>query len=175
MTGENAFEPEFRAVRAHRFGDDIDTDIIIPARVLSQRTPEVLRAHCMEPLAPDFAERVSPGDVLVAGRNFGCGSSREHAVLALQACELSCVIARSFARIFFRNSINRAFPLFICPDAVDAITDGQEIAIDLERGRVEVDGKVYQARPLPEFLQGIIRAGGLVQYVRRTLAERAAA
>ena len=175
MTGENAFEPEFRKARAHKFGDDIDTDVIIPARVLSQRTPEVLRAHCMEPLAPDFADCVSPGDVLVAGRNFGCGSSREHAVLALQACELSCVVARGFARIFFRNSINRAFPLLICPEAVDAIADGQEIAIDLERGRIEVDGAVYQARPLPEFLQGIIRAGGLVEYVRRTLAERAAA
>lgn len=161
--------------RIFKFGDDIDTDVIIPARVLSQRAPEILRAHCMEPIAPHFGEEVRSGDVLVAGRNFGCGSSREHAVLALEACGLSCVVARSFARIFYRNAINRAFPLLICPEAVDAAEDGGSIAVDVATGIITIGDRRFQAQPLPDFLQGIIRAGGLLSYVRTRLAEDAAA
>lgn len=158
--------------QVHLFGDDIDTDIIVPARYLTTRDPLVLARHCMEPLAPGFADRTAEGDILVAGRNFGCGSSREHAVLALRGAGISCVIARSFARIFFRNAINQGLPLMICPEAVDAAHDGGPIAVDPVAGAITIDGQVYQARPLPDFLLGIVSAGGLLPYVRERLARQ---
>ncbi|MDE2198818.1 MAG: 3-isopropylmalate dehydratase small subunit [Rhodospirillales bacterium] len=157
--------------RARLFGDDIDTDVIIPARFLTTRDPALLAAHCMEPLAPDFAARITPGDVMVAGRNFGCGSSREHAVLALRGAGISCVVARSFARIFFRNAINQGLPLLVCPEAVEATRDGAPILVDAAAGSIAVGGREFRAAPLPEFLQGVVKAGGLVAYVRARLAE----
>jgi 3-isopropylmalate/(R)-2-methylmalate dehydratase small subunit len=157
--------------KIHKFGDDIDTDIIIPARFLMTRDPKELAQHCMEPLSPNFASLVTPGDVMVAGRNFGCGSSREHAVLALRGSGISAVVAKSFARIFFRNAINQALPLMICPEAVEAAEDGGDIAIDPGTGSVIVGGDQFFAQPLPEFLRGIVSHGGLLPYVRQRIAE----
>jgi 3-isopropylmalate/(R)-2-methylmalate dehydratase small subunit len=154
------------------FGDDIDTDVIIPARYLSSRDPIELGRHCMEPLDPEFPKRVRPGDVLVAGRNFGCGSSREHAVLALKGVGVSCVIARGFARIFFRNALNQGLPVLTCPEAVDAAREGAPIKVDLAAGEIELDGKRFRAQPLPDFLRQVVASGGLTPYVRQRLAER---
>jgi len=153
-----------------RFGDDIDTDVIIPAIYLTSHRPEVLARHCMEPLDPGFAGRVRPGDVLVAGRNFGCGSSREHAVLALQAAGISCIVAESFARIFFRNALNNGLPLVACPDAVRDAREGDAIRVDLDGGQVWLGARAYPFPVHPPFLAGMIRQGGLVEYVRRRLA-----
>jgi 3-isopropylmalate/(R)-2-methylmalate dehydratase small subunit len=155
-----------------KFGDDIDTDVIIPARYLATRDPVALGAKCMEPLVPEFAARIGPGDVMVAGRNFGCGSSREHAVIALRGAGISCVVARSFARIFFRNAINQGLPLLICPEAAEAAADGMPIVVDAATGRIELDAGTFQAQPLPVFLQGVVAAGGLIPYVRARVASR---
>lgn len=160
--------------KIHKFGDDIDTDIIIPARHLMTRNPKELARHCMEPLSPDFASLVTPGDVMVAGRNFGCGSSREHAVLALRGSGIAAVVAKSFARIFYRNAINQALPLMICPEAVEAAEDGGAIAIDPASGSVIVGGQQFFAKPLPDFLKGIVAHGGLLPYVRQRIAEQQA-
>ncbi|MDR1156861.1 MAG: 3-isopropylmalate dehydratase small subunit [Oscillospiraceae bacterium] len=152
------------------YGDNVDTDVIIPARYLVHSDPEFLAAHCMEDIDVDFAERVAPGDIVVAGQNFGCGSSREHAPLALRACRVSCVLAKSFARIFYRNAINIGLPILECPEAVDGIAPGDEVTVDITTGRIEnrTTGRVFAARPLPPFVQGIIDAGGLLSWIVRS-------
>jgi 3-isopropylmalate dehydratase small subunit len=151
-----------------KFGNDIDTDVIIPARYLNTSDPQELAKHCMEDADPTFAGRVEKGDIIVAGKNFGCGSSREHAPIAIKACGVSCVIAKSFARIFYRNSINIGFPIFEVPDACDEIQQGDEVRIDVEKGIVEniTSGKTYKANPFPEFMQDIMATGGLIEYVK---------
>lgn len=157
--------------KAHIVGDHIDTDVIIPAGRLNDPRPEVLAKHCMENLEPNWVDRVSPGDVLVAGVNFGCGSSREHAPIAIKACGISAVIARNFARIFFRNSINIGLPIFECPEAVDATDEGDVISFDLSSGTItnETKNQTFQAEPFPEFMLNIVDAGGLVEYTKRKL------
>ena len=154
--------------RAWTYGDDINTDLIIPARYLYTSDPEELALHAMEDLNGRFAGEVASGDVITAGDNFGCGSSREHAPVALRAAGVSCVIARSFARIFYRNAINVALPILECPEAVDGIATGDTVEIDAERGLISniSSGDVYEATPFPGFLQGILSAGGLIPYAR---------
>ena len=157
--------------RAHVYGADVDTDAIIPARYLNVSEPGLLAAHCMEDIDPDFRQRVAMGDVMVATTNFGCGSSREHAPIAIKACGVSCVIAHSFARIFFRNSINIGLPLLECPEAVDACTAGDILEIDLASGCIVNVTKrlTFTAKSYPEFMMGIIESGGLVAHTRRRL------
>jgi len=161
--------------RAFKFGNDIDTDAIIPAVYLVTTDPAELGAHAMEGSAqPDFPERVSQGDIVVAGDNFGCGSSREHAPVALVGAGVFCVIAKSFARIFFRNAINIGLPVLECPEAADAIASGDEVTVDLESGSIcdETTGEQFQAQPIPEFMRAIFDAGGLVPFARRRLEQR---
>ena len=150
----------------HKYGDHIDTDVIIPARHLNNPDPTFLAAHCMEDIDADFPARVKSGDVIVGGLNFGCGSSREHAPLAIKSAGISCVIAESFARIFFRNAINIGLPVLECPAAAKEIAAGDELEIDLDGGVIKnvTSGKSYTAAPFPEFMQKIISAGGLVGY-----------
>ena len=157
--------------RAHVYGDNVDTDAIIPARYLTTSEAAELAAHCMEDIDPGFLKTVQPGDMIVAGENFGCGSSREHAPIAIKAAGVSCVIARSFARIFFRNAINIGLPALVCPEAAAQIKRGEELAVDLAAGRIEnvTQGRTYQAEPFPDFLQRIIAAGGLVPYTQTRL------
>lgn len=154
--------------KAWKFGHDIDTDVIIPARYLNKSTPEHLAAHCMEDGDINFAKEVKPGDILVAGKNFGCGSSREHAPISIKACGVTVVIAESFARIFYRNALNIGQPILECPEAVAGIAAGDEITVDLESGEIKniTQNKTFQARPFPPFMQELIKAGGLAQYVR---------
>ena len=152
-----------------KVGDGIDTDVIIPGRHLTSRDPTFLGSHCMEGIDPTFANRVRKGDVLVAGRNFGCGSSREHAVLALQGCGIACVVAASYARIFFRNAINNALPVLICPEAVAVARDGEPIVVDTSTGFITLDGRTFTSEPLPEFVNAIVSSGGIVPFVRRRL------
>lgn len=160
--------------KAHRFGRDIDTDAIIAARYLNVSDPEELAKHCMEDIDPDFVSRVSKGDVIVAEENFGCGSSREHAPIAIRAAGCDAVIAKSFARIFYRNSINIGFPIIECPEAVDAISDGDVVRVDTDKGIVEdvTTGQTFEAHPFPEFINEIIEAGGLVERTKRVLEEQ---
>ena len=161
--------------KAHKFGDDVNTDAIIPAPYLVTTDPAELGAHAMEGSdQPDFVEQVAEGDVVVAGANFGCGSSREHAPIALLGAGVSCVIAKSFARIFFRNAINIGLPLLECPDAADGITAGDELDIDLSAGTITdaTTGKTYQAQPIPDFMQAIFDAGGLVAFARQRLSDK---
>lgn len=148
----------------HRFGDNIDTDVIIPARYLNTSRAEELAAHCMEDIDSNFSARVKAGDLMVAGRNFGCGSSREHAPIAIQASGIGCVIAHSFARIFYRNAINIGLPILECPEASADVQQGDELTIDFETGliRNRTTGKSYQAEPFPPFIQNIISSGGLL-------------
>lgn len=148
----------------HRFGDNIDTDVIIPARYLNTSRAEELAAHCMEDIDSNFSARVKAGDLMVAGRNFGCGSSREHAPIAIQASGIDCVIAHSFARIFYRNAINIGLPILECPEASADVQQGDELTIDFETGliRNRTTGKSYQAEPFPPFIQNIISSGGLL-------------
>jgi 3-isopropylmalate/(R)-2-methylmalate dehydratase small subunit len=150
-----------------RYGDNVDTDVIIPARYLNTSDPKELAIHCMEDIDPGFAGRVEQGDILAAGRNFGCGSSREHAPVALRASGISCVIAASFARIFYRNAINIGLPLIELAEA-DEIQAGDSVSVDVASGKVTnlTSGKTYQAEPLPEFIQEIARAGGLINFVK---------
>ena len=151
-----------------RFGADVDTDMIIPARYLNTTDPAVLAAHCFTDVAPEFARQVVPGEIIVAGKNFGCGSSREHAPIALKAAGISCVIAASFARIFYRNAINIGLPIFECPEDIDQIQESNQIEIDVKQGLIRdlTTGKTYAATPFPEFMQKIISTGGLIEYVR---------
>lgn len=155
-----------------RYGRDVDTDVIIPARYLNSSDHAHLAAHAMEDLDPTFAERVQPGDIVVAEENFGCGSSREHAPVALKAAGVSCVIAKSFARIFYRNAINVGLAILECPDAVAAIVDGARVAVDTEAGTIaNLDtGATFTAEPFPPFIAEIIEAGGLVERTRQKLA-----
>ena len=158
--------------KAHHFGDHIDTDQIIPARYLTTTDPTELGMHCMETADQDFVKRVRPGDVIVAGVNFGCGSSREHAPISIRGAEVSAVIAKSFARIFFRNAINLGLPVLECPEAVDAIEAGDELDIDLSTGTIRdlTTEEVWVAKPYEPFMMEIINAGGLVEYTKRKLA-----
>ena len=157
-----------------RYGRDVNTDVIIPARYLNTSDPAELAKHAMEDLDATFVERVKPGDIIVADENFGCGSSREHAPVALKAAGVSCVIAKSFARIFYRNSINTGLAILECPEAADAISDGDRVSVDTETGAItdETTGKSFTAEPFPPFIAEIIEAGGLVPRTRAKLAER---
>jgi 3-isopropylmalate/(R)-2-methylmalate dehydratase small subunit len=148
-----------------KFGDHIDTDAIIPGRFLTINNPDELAKHAFEGTRDEFAKKVQEGDVIVGGRNFGCGSSREHAPLALMGAGVKVVIARSFARIFFRNSINVGVLPIVCPDA-DKIADGAKISLNIKEGFLEADGKKHAIEPVPAFMQGIIDAGGLVEYAK---------
>jgi len=147
-----------------KYGDNVNTDVIIPARYLTSSEPEVLAAHCMEDIDKDFAANVRPGDIVVGLRNFGCGSSREHAPLALKASGVSCVIAKSFARIFYRNAINIGLPIMECPEAAESIQQSDQISIDFGSGKIKniTQNETYQAEPFPSFMQEIIEAGGLI-------------
>ena len=158
-----------------RYGRDIDTDVIIPARYLNTSDPAELARHCLEDLDTTFVERVRPGDIIVAAENFGCGSSREHAPVCIKAAGVSCVIAKSFARIFYRNSINVGLPILECPEAADAIRDGDVVSVDADRGVIvdETSGKTFEAQPFPPFIQEIINEGGLVARTKKMLADRA--
>jgi len=155
-----------------KYGDNVDTDAIIPARYLNVSMPEELARHCMEDIDSAFAGAVEAGDVVVAGENFGCGSSREHAPLALKGAGVSCVVARSFARIFYRNAINVGLPILECPGAADDAESGHQLAIDLKAGQVRnlSTGQVYQAAPYPPFMMALIEAGGLIPYTRERKA-----
>ena len=157
--------------KAWKYGDNVDTDVIIPARYLNVSTAQELALHCLEDLDPGFAQAVQPGDVIVAGENFGCGSSREHAPLAIKGAEVRAVVARSFARIFYRNAINVGLPILESPAAAEAVQSGHELEIDLEAGRIRnlTTGETYQAEPYPPFMMDIINAGGLVPYTRQKL------
>ena len=152
----------------HKYSDNIDTDVIIPARYLNSQDARELAAHCMEDIDAEFIHKVQPGDVMVGGWNFGCGSSREHAPLVIKTSGISCVIAKSFARIFYRNSINIGLPILECEAASDGIEAGDEVAIDFDTGVITniTKGESYQAQPFPPFIQQIITAGGLLASIR---------
>ncbi len=165
--------------RVLKYGSDIDTDVIIPARYLNTSDPKELASHCMEDSKQDinagkesFAKRVQVGDILVAEKNFGCGSSREHAPLAIKTCGVSCVIAKTFARIFYRNSINIGLPIMECPEACDDIKDGDIVSVNFDTGVItnESTGHSFQAAPFPPFMQNIIAKGGLVNKIKGELA-----
>ncbi len=160
--------------KAWRYGRNVDTDVIIPARYLNVSEPAELAEHCLEDLDPAFASGVKPGDIVVAEENFGSGSSREHAPVAIKAAGVSCVIAKSFARIFYRNAINIGLPILECPEAVDGISKGDEISVDLASGRIEnlTTRADFQAQPFPEFMRRLIDLGGLEAYVRERLREK---
>lgn len=158
---------------AHRYGRDIDTDVIIPARYLTTSDPAELAKHCLEDLDATFVERVQPGDIIVAEENFGCGSSREHAPIAIKAAGVDVVIAKSFARIFYRNSINTGLAIMECPQAVDAIGQGDKVSVDADAGTITdlTTGKVFQAQPFPPFIREIIEAGGLINRTKAKLGK----
>jgi len=158
--------------KVHKYGADVDTDAIVPARVLYLVEPSDLAKHCMEDLDADFIKKVQPGDIIVATTNFGCGSSREHAPITIKASGISCVIAKTFARIFFRNAIDIGLPLLECEEAVDNIDSGDELEIDLAAGTIKnlKTGKTFTAKPYPDFMSGIIGAGGLIEYTKKRLA-----
>lgn len=151
-----------------RYGDNIDTDVIIPARYLNTFDPKELAKHCMVDIDKDFAQKVRPGDIMVGGKNFGCGSSREHAPVAIKACGVPVIIAASFARIFYRNGINVGLPLMEIGDNVERIHAGDKLSVDLSSGKIRdiTTGETFQATLLPGFIQDIAKAGGLIQYVK---------
>ena len=155
----------------HLYGANIDTDVILPGKYLNLYTPEDLGPHCMEGLDPSFIQRVRPGDVIIAGSNFGTGSSREHAPIAIKAAGISCIIATSFARIFYRNAINIGLPVFECADLVAAVKNGDTLEADIAQGLFTVNGVVFQAKAFPPYIQAIIDAGGLVPFVSRQLKQ----
>ena len=154
---------------AHTFGDNINTDEIIPARYLNTTDRDELASHCMEDSDPEFASKVRPGDIIVGGANFGCGSSREHAPVAIKAVGCSCVIAKSFARIFYRNAINTGLPILECPEAVEATQPGDQLEVDFATGRISniTSGASFEALPFSEAMREIIDAGGLMPYVKK--------
>lgn len=154
---------------AHRYGDNIDTDVIIPARYLNTIDHKELASHCMEDIDRDFVHRVKPGDIMVGGSNFGCGSSREHAPIAIKASGISCVIAKTYARIFYRNSINIGFPILECAEASERIAAGDEIEVNFDTGVISNLSKneTYQAQPFPEFMKKIIAANGLLNSIKK--------
>ena len=153
--------------RVHKFGNDINTDEIIPARYLNTIDPAELGKHCMEDADKDFSSKVAKNDIIVAGKNFGCGSSREHAPISIKGACVSCVIAKSFARIFYRNAINIGLPILELKE-VDAINEGDELEIDLEKGEIKnlTQDKTYHSQKFPEFMQGIVAAGGLMKWIK---------
>ena len=152
-----------------KYGDNVDTDVIIPARYLNTSDHSELASHCMEDLDKDFTKRVEPGDIMVAGDNFGCGSSREHAPIAIKASGISLVIANTFARIFYRNSINIGLAILECPEAVANISDGDKVEADLDNGIIynRTTGKEFKTQPFPEFIQKIIENGGLIETIKK--------
>ena len=158
--------------KVHKYGADVNTDVIIPARYLNMSEPAELAKHCMEDIDTDFVKRVKPGDIMVATTNFGCGSSREHAPLAIKAAGISCIIAKSFARIFFRNAINIGLPLLECEEAVDNTEAGDMLEVDLSSGRIKnlTNGKVFTAKPYPDFMAELISAGGLIEYTKKKIS-----
>ena len=155
-------------MKIYKYGDNVDTDVIIPARYLNAPDEKSLASHCMEDIDDKFASTVERGDIIVAGANFGCGSSREHAPIAIKACGVKCVIAASFARIFYRNAINIGFPIMECPEASAEIQAGDKVSVDFATGLItdETTGKTYQAAPFPEFVNGIIESGGLLKSLK---------
>jgi 3-isopropylmalate/(R)-2-methylmalate dehydratase small subunit len=159
--------------KVYKYGDNVDTDAIIPARYLSTAEAAVLAAHCMEDIDIDFSSKVQPGDMIVAGKNFGCGSSREHAPLAIKAAGVSCVIAADFARIFFRNALNIGLPIAQSAEAAAAIDAGDELRVDMTAGIIENLSKkeCYSITPMPDFMQELIAAGGLVSYTKEQLGK----
>lgn len=154
--------------KAYKFGDDIDTDVIVPATYLSTFDAKELAKHCMEYTNPEFYSQVKEGDIMVAGKNFGCGSSREHAPIAIKGCGVSIVIAKSFARIFYRNALNIGLYILECPQAVDDINQGDEVSVDVDTGVITniTANKTYQAQPFPKFIQNIIECGGLINAIK---------
>ena len=160
--------------KVFKYGADVDTDAIIPARYLNVSEPGELAKHCMEDIDGEFVEKVEPGDIIMATSNFGCGSSREHAPISIKASGISCVIARSFARIFFRNAINIGLPLLECDEAVDKTEAGDRLEVDLSKGEIKniSKGLTFSAKPYPDFLMELISAGGLIGYTRKRLARR---
>ena len=154
--------------KVFKYGDNVDTDVIIPARYLNAPSPEELAKHCMEDIDPAFATTVQPGDIIVGGANFGCGSSREHAPISIRACGVACVIAASFARIFYRNSINIGFPILECPEAAAAVQNGDTISVDFATGIIHDDttGEEFKAVAFPAFINRIIEHDGLLSYLK---------
>ena len=152
--------------KSHKYGDNVDTDVIIPARYLNTPNAKELAAHCMEDIDASFATTVKPGEIMVAGKNFGCGSSREHAPLAIKTCGVACVIASTFARSFYRNALNIGLPILECPEAAQAIQAGDVVSVDFDTGLIvdETTGKSFQGEPFPPFMQELIAAGGLAAY-----------
>lgn len=152
----------------HKFGDNVDTDVIIPARYLNTADHKELASHCMEDIDKEFIHKVKPGDIITAGANFGCGSSREHAPIAIKASGVSCVIAATFARIFYRNAINIGLPILECPEAAASIAEGDEVKVDFDTGVItdKTSGKTFQAEPFPDFIKDIIAAGGLLNSLK---------
>ncbi|ONG58684.1 3-isopropylmalate dehydratase [Pseudoroseomonas deserti] len=159
--------------RVHRFGDEVNTDVILPGRYLALRKPEELGKHCLEGLDPDFIHRVRPGDILAVGRNFGCGSSREHAVIALKAAGVAGIVAVSAARIFFRNAVNLGLPVLLCAEAAASLREGEEASIDLDAMAIAQGGRDWTAAPLGAEVRAILAAGGLVPRVRQALGAAA--
>lgn len=159
--------------RVWKFGDNVDTDAIIPARYLNISNPEDLAQHCMEDADPTFAQRVLPGDIILAGKNFGCGSSREHAPIAIKAARVSCVIAKGFARIFYRNAFNIGLPILESPEAADGSQQGDELEVDLAKGEIYnlTRGRTFVAQPIPAFMQELIDDGGLMRHVAKRIKE----
>ena len=155
-------------MKIYKYGDNVDTDVIIPARHLNDPDPKVLASHCMEDIDRDFSRTVEAGDIMVAGTNFGCGSSREHAPLAIKASGVKCVIAKSYARIFYRNAINIGLPILECPEAAEGIQPGDRVSVDFAAGVItdETQGKTWPAAVFPEFIDGIIRSGGLLKSLK---------
>ena len=153
----------------HKYGDNVDTDVIIPARYLNTASHAELAAHCMEDIDKDFVKKVRPGDIIVANKNFGCGSSREHAPIAIQASGVSCVIASTFARIFYRNAINIGLPILECAQAAAEINAGDDVEVDFDTGVItdKTTGKMYRAQPFPPFIQNIIAKGGLLNSIMK--------
>ncbi|OGN96736.1 MAG: 3-isopropylmalate dehydratase small subunit [Chloroflexi bacterium RBG_13_51_18] len=158
--------------KVFKYGTDVNTDVIIPARYLNVSDPAELAKYCMEDIDADFVKKVKPGDIIMAATNFGCGSSREHAPLAIKASGISCVIAHSFARIFFRNAINIGLPLLECAGAVDNTDAGDTLEVDLAEGKIKnlTSGRTFTASPYPDFMSEVIAAGGLVEYTKKRLA-----
>lgn len=154
----------------HKYGSDIDTDAIIPARYLNTTDVQVLASHCLEDLDRGFAQNVKEGDILVAEENFGCGSSREHAAIAIKGAGVACIIAKSFARIFYRNAINVGMPVFECPQAVDEISNNDNITVDTEKGVIIKGDRMFNIEPFPDYVKGIIEAGGLMNMVKKELS-----
>lgn len=157
--------------RVHKYGDNVDTDVIIPARYLNTSTHAELAAHCMEDIDADFVKKVKAGEIMVAGKNFGCGSSREHAPIAIKASGISCVIASTFARIFYRNALNIGLAILECDEAAEDIKDGDEVKVDFDTGVITnvTTGKTYKAQPFPPFIQNIITKGGLLNSIKDRL------